>query len=223
MFRHRSARLLMCKRAQFHHAIAMTQIYSQEMSEVFQFSYFDMEDTFSSFGTVAHYFFCFIVGLSDSLKQWIFRDKCANEGLFVSYERRKKHLHFAIPDTIRFDWPSVGWSAFIRLISCYYVLFDPRTKALLSNTYSTHTESVRKRAREREDVGLYRKFMARYSWPINSHISSTISNEKQTDNKNKTTATKATNILTKLSNAQFMYIHVIHFYRGCLGHQKWNN
>lgn len=59
IFRHRSARLLMCKRAQFHHAIAMTQIYSQEMSEVFQFSYFDMEDTFSSFGTVAHYFFLF--------------------------------------------------------------------------------------------------------------------------------------------------------------------
>lgn len=100
MFRHRSARLLMCKRAQFHHAMAMTQIYSQEMSEVFQFSYFDMEDTFSSFGTVAHYFFCYIVGLSDSLKQWIFRDKCANEGLFVSVERGKKTL--ALRDT-RYD------------------------------------------------------------------------------------------------------------------------
>lgn len=150
MFRHRSARLLMCKRAQFHHAIAMTQIYSQEMSEVFQFSYFDMEDTFSSFGTVAHYFFlfhCWTVWFFETVSfSW---QMCKRRFICFCWTK-KKHLHFAIPDTIRFDWPSVGWSAFIRLISWYYVLFDPRTKALLSKyiqyTYGKRTQES-KRAR----------------------------------------------------------------------------
>lgn len=224
IFRHRSARLLMCKRAQFHHAIAMTQIYSQEMSEVFQFSYFDMEDTFSSFGTVAHYFF--FVSLLDCLILW-------NSEFFVTNVPTKVYLFLMNEEKntctsryqIRFgsiDRALVGQRLFVwyHATMCYLTLAQ---RLCYQNTFSTHTESVRKRAREREDVGLYRKFMARYSWPINSHISSTISNEKQTDNKNKTTTTIATNILTKLSNAQFMYIHVIHFYRGCLGHQKWNN
>lgn len=169
----------------------------------------------------------FFVSLLDCLILW-------NSEFFVTNVPTKVYLFLlnkkktlALRDT-RYDsvrlterW-LVGQRLFVwyHATMCYLTLAQ---RLCYQNTYSTHTESVRKRAREREDVGLYRKFMARYSWPINSHISSTISNEKQTDNKNKMTTTIATNILTKLSNAQFMYIHVIHFYRGCLGHQKWNN
>lgn len=195
------------------------------MSEVFQFSYFDMEDTFLSFGTVAYYF-VFLVSLLDCLILWI-------SEFFVTNVPTKVYLFLMneIKNTctsryqIRFgsiDRALVGQRLFVwyHATMCYLTLAQ---RLCYQKHTVLHTESVPKRAREREDVGLYRKFMARYSWPINSHINSTNSNEKQTDNKNEMTTTMASNILTKLSNAQFMYIHVIHFYRGCLGHQKWNN
>lgn len=96
----------------------------------------------------------FFVSLLDCLILW-------NSEFFVTNVPTKVYL-FLLNEKkntctsryqIRFgsiDRALVGWSAFIRLISCYYVLFDPRTKALLSKyiqyTYGKRTQES-KRAR----------------------------------------------------------------------------
>lgn len=110
--------------------LIMTQIHSQEMSEVFQISYFDMETTFKSF---VHVIFLSSFSLSRARGCLIPR----NSQVFVTNVPTKVPLFwlylytlcFAIPETIR-STKLVG-QHLVHLISCYYVLFDPRTEAFV--------------------------------------------------------------------------------------------
>lgn len=193
--------------------LIMTQIHSQEMSEVFQISYFDMESTFKSF---VHVIFCLLFLSFARAVVWFF------EIVRFSWQMCQRRFHcFGCISTLcalryqkRFDRQS--WLVSIRFTwyhatMCYLTLVH---RPLLSNKY-THCMCPR-------GCGPLSQFMSCLSWPINSKNTSTISNEKQTDNNTISTAATTTKHQRPFQqNCQKHNLYIL--YRGCLSHQKWNN